>query len=49
MGDTAAEAKERGRVPGGREMQEERELRTGLQNKKERVKVSDSNAGSQPP
>lgn len=50
--DTAAEAKERGRVPEGREMQEEqsRELPTGLRNKrKESVEVRDSNAGSQPP
>ena len=50
--DTAAEAKERGHVPGGRERQEEqsRELCTGLQNKEEeRVEVRDSNAGSQPP
>lgn len=50
--DTAAEAKERGRVPGGREMQEEqsRELCRGLWKKKEeRVEVRDTNTSSQPP
>lgn len=49
--DSVAEVKERSCVPGGREMEEEqsRELHTSLWNKEERVKVRDSNAGSQHP